>query len=107
MTGTGSTVEQDNRERAACPVITGDRLKLARRGINDAQLLVGAVRQDDMVQVFGQLELWRVEDPIRHSVATVALAAMVDPDVTPSKALAWCDHLCLPADRDVREMRAA
>jgi hypothetical protein len=106
---TGNEVVQARRERAACPVVAGSRDVLARRGINDAQALADDVRQVDPAQVWGRLELWRIEDPQRLIMLTVALAAMLDLDVSPGTALEWCDRLvgAVALQPVVREMRSA
>lgn len=104
---TGNDALQAKRDRAACPVFVGCRLTAAEQAVEDAQRLVFDVHEGDSAEACGFLAVLRKKDPQRWFVATLALAAMVNPNVSAKALLAWCDHLRIPTDPDVREKRAA
>lgn len=90
--------EQYRAEMAACPDLTGhSRGELAEQGVRDALSLVGDVRDIDPQAVWGRLAGWAVRDVVRLVAATVALAALVDPEVNPKQALAWTNGLARTA----------
>lgn len=76
----------------ACPDLTGvSRGELAEQGVRDALSLMEAVRDFDPRQVWGRLNRWGASNPARLLMATVALAALADPDRSARDALAWTD----------------
>ena len=86
--------ERYQLELEFCPALPRqERGVLAEQGVRDALALVGDVRDVDPRAVWGRLTRWSRVDPARLVMVTVALAALVDPDVEPRAALAWTDGL--------------
>lgn len=88
------------RHRAACPTIPAARRgRIVQIMREDAAHLIVAVRDLDPAEVWGQLATWAATDPVRLIAATVALAAMANPDQTVDSALAWTHRLATPEGR--------
>ncbi|WP_018682210.1 DUF7368 family protein [Actinokineospora enzanensis] len=89
------TAEHD---RQHCPIPNPQqRGRLLQLMQQDAAGLITDIRDLDPVEIWGRLHRWAIEHPARLVAATVALAAMCDPDVPASKALAWTDTLAAGA----------
>jgi hypothetical protein len=81
-------------ELAAVPDTSSwNRGQVAATGVQDAIQLVTDVRDVDPRAVWGRLTRWARVNPARLVMVTVALAALVDPEVEPRVALAWTDGL--------------
>jgi hypothetical protein len=74
--------KEASMDRAACPPLLTDPLKLARQSMRDAKQLAHDVREIDPAQVWGRLARWRTEDPERLFMALVTLAVYVPEDAT-------------------------
>ncbi|GLW91811.1 AsnC family protein [Actinokineospora globicatena] len=64
----------------------------------DALDLIVDIREYDPAMLWGRLNRWRTEDPLRLIACTVALAAMCNPDAPARDALAWLDSAQPGAD---------
>jgi len=81
---------------ASCPVVDR-REHRAYLAVLDAQDLIAAVRDLDPREVWGTLQLWADNDPLRLFAVVTALASMVPMDRPVRELLEWTEHLDQPA----------